>query len=100
MRRAAILTTALALAMTACASRPSDTELTDAIVEASQAGNVPITDEQASCIADALLDSGLSDTSLSGLADDFSQPEVLETEVDDVEQAIATAALACTDGLG
>jgi hypothetical protein len=85
------------LLVTSCASRPSDEELTNAILTATDADpNVDLTPEQAACIAGLLLQSDLSDTTLSGLAEDFDNPEVLQTELDDVEPLVTAAALACS----
>lgn len=87
---------ACALLVTACASRPSEEELTEAILTATNADpNVDITADQATCIAGQLLGSDLSDTTLSGLAEDFDNPEVLQTEVDDIEPLVTAAAETC-----
>lgn len=86
----------LAALLAACASDPSEENLAEAILVATDANpGLVVTEEQALCIARELLASNLSDTTLSGLADDFDSPEVLETEVDDVEPLVAAAALAC-----
>lgn len=80
----------------ACASVPSEQELARAILVATNADpEVDLTADQASCIAAELLASDLSDTTLSGLAEDFDNPEVLETELDDVEPLVAAAAVIC-----
>lgn len=80
----------------ACASEPSVEELARAILVATNADpEVELTADQASCIAAELLASDLSDTTLSGLADNFDNPEVLETELDDVEPLVAAAAVTC-----
>jgi hypothetical protein len=83
--------------LAACASRPSEADLTDSILTAANTAgsNVALTQEQAACIAKALLASELSDTTLSGLADNFDNPEVLEAEVADVEPAVVAAAGEC-----
>lgn len=82
--------------LAACASDPTEENLAQAILVATEANpGLAVTEEQARCIARELLASKLSDTTLSGLADDFDSPEVLETEVDDVEPLVAAAALAC-----
>lgn len=86
-----------ALLVTSCASRPSTDELTNAILSATDADpSIEITAEQAACIASLLLESDLSDTTLSGMAEDFDNPEVLQTELDDVEPQVTAAALACS----
>lgn len=87
---------ACALMTVGCASRPSHQELTDAIITAASAEpSIDLTAQQAGCIAERLLTSDLSDTSLAGLAEDFDNPKVLETEVNDIEPLVAEAASAC-----
>ncbi len=84
------------LALSACATRPSEEDLAEAILAATNAEpTISLSTEQASCIARELLATDLSDTTLSGLAEDFDEPEVLQTEIDDVEPAVAGAALVC-----
>ena len=84
------------LLVSSCASRPSSEELTEAILVATEADpNIEITSEQAACIAGLLLESNLSDTTLSGMAENFDNPEVLQTELDQVEPQVTAAALAC-----
>jgi len=86
-----------ALLISACASRPSNEDLTNAILVATDADpTIDITPEQASCIAGLLLESNLSDTTLSGMAENFDNPEVLQTELDQVEPQVTAAALACS----
>lgn len=82
--------------LSACATRPSSERLAEAIL-ASTADDPDnaVTPEEALCIADELLATGLSDTTLDGLASDFTNPRVLETEVSRVEPAVTAAALAC-----
>lgn len=99
--RPLVLAAALAAAscglLAGCASRPSEEDLTNSILTATNAANstVTLSSDQAACIARALLASNLSDTTLSGLAEDFDKPEVLETEADQVESAVAAAAQQC-----
>ncbi|MEM9565572.1 MAG: hypothetical protein AAGA93_23315 [Actinomycetota bacterium] len=84
------------LLLVGCADRPSPDALADAIATAAAADpTVDLTPEQASCIANRLLDSGLSDTTLDGLTENFDNPEVLSAEVDRVEPTVAEAAAAC-----
>ncbi len=84
------------LFLSACADRPPVDDLASAIVAAaSQDPTVDVTNDQARCIAERLLDSGLSDTTLAGLAENFDSPEVLSDEKDDVEPLVAAAATAC-----
>ena len=83
----------------ACADRPPADALADAIVQAANEDpTVDVTADQAGCIASRLLDSGLSDTTLAGLAEDFRNPEVLSAERERVEPAVAEAALECITG--
>ncbi len=103
MVRAAALAIPVVTALIAvsCASRPSETELAAAIMAATaDRPGIAMTPERAGCLARGLLASNLSDTTLSGLADDFSQPEVLETETDDLEPLIAEIDAGCSDGAG
>ena len=79
-----------------CADRPTSAELTDSIVRAAQNDpTVSVTNDEAGCIAEQLLDTDLSDTTMAGLAQNFDQPEVLSAEVDEVEPAVAEAAAEC-----
>ncbi len=95
--RIAAIMAAAALLASSCASRPSSDELTNAILTATEADpDLDITTAQAACIAGVLLESNLSDTTLSGMAEDFDNPEVLQTELDDVEPQVTAAALACS----
>lgn len=80
----------------ACANRPTAADLTNSILTASERDpTVSLSPDQASCIAQRLLETDLSDTTLSGLADDFDNPEVLSAEVNRVEPAVEAAAAAC-----
>lgn len=99
--RPLVIVAALAAAscglLAGCASRPSEGDLTNSILTATNAADstVTLSSEQAACIARALLASNLSDTTLSGLAEDFDKPEVLETEADQVRPVVAAAAEQC-----
>lgn len=87
------------LVLSACASRPDVDVLADAILTAAADDpSVSVTDAQADCIARELLSSGLSDTTLSGMAEDFDYPVVLSDEVDDVEPMVNIAATECIGG--
>jgi PBP1b-binding outer membrane lipoprotein LpoB len=84
------------LVLVGCATRPSHQELTDAILTATEAEpDIDLSAEEAACIATALLASDLSDTTLSGLAEDFDSPQVLEEELELVEPLVSEAANAC-----
>ncbi len=92
----AVLLILAALTVSACATRPSAERLAEAILTStSEDPDNALTPEEALCIAEELLATGLSDTTLDGLASDFTNPRVLETEVDNVEPAVTAAALAC-----
>lgn len=85
-------------ALAGCANRRSAEDLQRSILVAS--GNDPtisLSDAQARCIADRLLDTALSDTTLDGLAENFDEPQVLAAEVNRVEPAVADAAASCVD---
>lgn len=84
------------LVVAGCANRPSADELTESILTAAEGDpTISVTQEEAACIAGRLLSSDLSDTTMSGLAEDFDNPEVLTAEVSRVEPAVADAAAAC-----
>lgn len=96
--RAILLFTVAAttLLASACANRPEEAELTTSIQRAAAAEQtVTLTPEQATCISQWILASDLSDTTVAGLAKDFNNPEVLETEVNKVEPLVAEAASQC-----
>ncbi|MGF1596735.1 MAG: hypothetical protein ACFCVK_07350 [Acidimicrobiales bacterium] len=79
-----------------CSSPPSQDELTEAILAATEAApDIELSPAQASCMAERLIDSDLSETTLAGLAADFANPEVLRSETEDVERLVSAAALAC-----
>ncbi len=87
---------ASALVVSACANRPEEAELTTAIQQAAASEqSVTLTPEQATCISQWILASDLSDTTVAGLAKDFNNPEVLETEANKVEPLVAQAASEC-----
>lgn len=84
------------LPLVACATRPAEAKLTEAILTATAAQNdIDLSAEVAACIARHLLASDLSDTTLAGLAEDFDAPEVLEVEINDVRPLVTEAAAAC-----
>ncbi len=93
-----VVLAAAGLLLAGCASRPSADALTESILEAADVdATVSLTESQARCIADELLDSGLSDTTVAGLAENFDQPEVLASDADTVESTVAEAAIVCAD---
>lgn len=84
------------LLLGACSSPPSEEQLAEAILTAIQAEpDIEVTPVQATCMAQNLLESGLSKTTLSGLASDFDNPEVLKSESEQVKDFVASAALTC-----
>lgn len=85
----------LAVGLSACASRPSADALTDSILRASADEAIELSDDQASCIANALIDSDLEDVTVNGLVEDFDQPEVAASDAEEVEAVVATAAVTC-----
>ncbi|MGH1493044.1 MAG: hypothetical protein ACRBK7_27225 [Acidimicrobiales bacterium] len=79
-----------------CANRPTAADLTESIVEAAENDpTVAITLEEAQCIAAQLLSTDLSDTTMSGLAANFNEPEVLSAEQSKVTPAVTDAAREC-----
>ena len=96
--RSATLLVGSVLILAGCASRPSADALTQSILEAAEVDSaVSLSDTQARCIADELLDSDLSDTTVAGLAENFDQPEVLASDADSVESTVADAAIVCAE---
>lgn len=80
----------------ACADEPDRNTLAQAIINATLSDpETSVTPDEALCIADELLASNLSDTTLAGLAEDFANPMVLETEVNRIEPVVEAAALTC-----
>jgi hypothetical protein len=87
-----------ALFLVSCANRPTAGQLVDSILQADAADDaISLTEDQAGCIADELLDSSLGDATLAGLAENFDTPNVLASDADDVEQVVADAAVACAN---
>lgn len=85
-----------AAALAGCADRPSNDALTDSILRASDSQAIELSNEQASCIAEALLDSDLADVTVTGLAENFDQPAVAAADADNVEAIVADAAVSCS----
>lgn len=84
------------LLLAGCADRPTSAELTESILSAAETDpTVELTTEEAGCIAQRLLDSSLSDTTMAGLAENFNEPEVLTAEVEKVTPLVSEAAAAC-----
>lgn len=91
-----VLAVACSLGLLGCADRPTAGELQQSILRAAENDpTVALTEEQARCIADRLLDTSLSDTTLEGLTNNFDEPQVLAAERDRVEPAVADAAASC-----
>lgn len=98
VQRLTVLVAGAVLFLSACASRPNADALTQSILDAAELdAAVTLTEAQARCIADELLDSDLSDTTVAGLAENFDQPEVLASDADTVEATVAEAAIVCAD---
>lgn len=86
------------LAFVGCANRPTAQQLQESILIAAENDpTIALSQDQARCIADRLLDTDLSDTTLDGLAANFDEPQVLSAEVNKVEPAVADAAATCVD---
>lgn len=86
------------LAFVGCANRPTPQQLQESILIAAENDpTITVSQDQARCIADRLLDTDLSDTTLDGLAENFDEPQVLSAEVNRVEPAVADAAATCVD---
>jgi len=95
-QRLAVALAGAALFLAGCASRPSADALTQSILDAAEVdATVSLTEAQARCIADELLDSNLSDAAVAGLAENFDEPEVLASDADSVESTVAEAAIVC-----
>ncbi|MEM7341189.1 MAG: hypothetical protein AAF467_21215 [Actinomycetota bacterium] len=87
---------AVTLVLAGCASTPSREELAQSILDSVAIDpEVAIDANQALCVADQLLASQLSNTTLDGLASDFDNPTVLNTEQNRVQAAIRAAVAAC-----
>lgn len=98
VQRLTVVLVSAVLFLAGCAGRPSADALTQSILEAADVdAAVSLTEAQARCIADELLDSDLSDTTVAGLAENFDQPEVLASDADTVESTVAEAAIVCAD---
>ena len=86
------------LFVSGCASRPSAEELAQSIRNASledPASDVSL--EHANCVADYLLNNTeLSDTTLSGLTQDFATPKILGTETGSVVEIVNVASAQCS----
>jgi len=92
----AVLSLVMLPLLAACATVPTEAELAKSIIDAAaQDPNLVLTPEQATCISQQILASGLSDTTLDGLADNFAQPDVLGTEVGRIADTVTAAATAC-----
>ena len=96
--RIAVVLIGAVLVLAGCADRPTAAELTESILNAADDDpTIELSEDQAGCIAQHLLEAGLSDTTMSGLAEDFNEPEVLSAEVGRVTPAVSEAAAACVN---
>ncbi len=82
--------------LSSCADRPSSEALIDSILRASDSQSIELSNDQAECIAEALLDSDLADITVTGLAENFDQPAVAAADADDVEAIVSNAAVGCS----
>ncbi len=97
-RRLTVMVLCAGLFLVGCASRPSADALTDSILQAAESdAAISLTEDEARCIADELLDSDLADTTVAGLAENFDEPEVLASDADTVESTVSDAAIFCAD---
>ncbi len=96
MTRLVAVVAGVALIGSACASRPSTDALAESILDAGVESLTADYDAAlATCVADYLLASELSDTTLSGLAQGFDAAEVLSSEVDLVPELVSEATQSC-----
>ncbi len=79
-----------------CAGRPTVDALTSSIQSsANTVEGGEITPEIARCIAEGLLATDLSDTTLDGLAEDFNNAEVLTPEIELTNELIIELRSSC-----
>ncbi len=89
---------ALSALITACAEPVTSQQLTDSILRSDAVDDaISLTEAQADCMADELLNSGLGEETLLGLAEDFDNPSILVIDADDIGQAVDEAAIVCAD---
>jgi|GEM_PF-5469672 len=86
------------LLLTGCSSRPTQDQLSLSIIAASEDNPTSdINTDHADCVAQALLESDLSDTTLDGLAQNFSTAIILGTEQDKLPKILNTASQDCLE---
>jgi len=84
------------IALSSCSSKPSQNVLSSSILEASRNNaNSDISEEVAECIAEVLISSGLSDTTLEGLAKDFTRPKILGAESERLTEVLKESSDSC-----
>ena len=96
---------AAAMALSACgggggsAERPSAEELSDIFTSgAEEMGGVQIPQEQADCLADALVESDVSDETLRAMADLEQDYDPSQEEQDLLTEAITDSGMECMGG--
>lgn len=81
-----------------CASRPSENALTNSIIRANDSNPASdVSEEHARCVAKKILDSNLSDTTLSAMAENFNKAAVLKSETTEAKEVIKTASDQCLE---
>lgn len=85
---AATLITA-GLTLSACGGAPSKDDIKDSLVE-----NADLPEDQADCVADALLDADLSDDQLNAVADD-DESDLDSKEQEEVGKVLTDALTEC-----
>lgn len=86
---AAILTT-LAFTLSACGGAPSKDELAEQLVD-----DAGLTEEQADCVAEKVLDSDLSDEQLDALDNDSDDSGLSADDEAEVIEVVGTATTEC-----
>ena len=82
--------------LSSCSNNPSKEALSGSIIEASRNNvNSEVSPEAADCIADGLISSELSDTTLEGLAEDFTRPEILGAESERLQELLSSLTNQC-----
>lgn len=95
-KKAVIVFLALVIFVTGCASRPTIEALTSSIQSsANTIEGGAMTPEIARCIAEGLLATDLSDTTLQGLSEDFNNAEVLTPEIELTNEIIIELRTTC-----
>lgn len=84
------------LASAGCAGAPSQDDLADSILAAAGSNpTVDLSEEEAVCMAQMILEADLSERTLNGLVENFDQPTVLAAEQDKIGPLVTNAAITC-----